>query len=133
MIPFAIYSKDLIKPKKIDVVLSQRDIAPTVYDLVLGNHTKEMPNFTGKSLISNKSFYTDYFRNGILGWIENNDIIELNTTTNKLTCFKLNNLNKESTSCTNLHEEMKKRALALTIKSQELLFKGKTKTFKKSK
>lgn len=133
MIPFAIYSKDLIKPKKIDVVLSQRDIAPTVYDLVLGNHTKEMPNFTGKSLISNESFYTDYFKNGILGWIENNDIIELNTTTNKLTCFKLNNLNKESTSCTNLHEEMKKRALALTIKSQELLFEGRTKMIKEYK
>ena len=129
MIPFAIYSEKLIEPKKIDVITSQRDIAPTVYDLVFGNYNKEMSNFTGKSLISNKDFYTDYFRYGTLGWIENNDVIELNTATNNLECFKLKNLKKENTECINNHELMKKRALSLTLKSQELLFNGRTEEF----
>lgn len=134
MIPFAIYSKKLIEPRKIDVITSQRDIAPTVYDLVFGDYNKEMQNFTGKSLISNKNFYTDYFRYGTLGWIEDNDVIELNTATNKLECFKLNNLEKESTECINKkHQPMKKRALSLTNKSQQLLFKGKTVEFKENK
>ena len=133
MIPFAIYSKALIQPKKVDVVLSQRDIAPTVYDLILGDHSKNMPNFTGKSLISNKKFYADYFTNGILGWIETNDVIELNTITNHLECFVLNNLNTEKIACNDKHEEMKKRALALTLKSQELLFSGETKKIKEYK
>lgn len=133
MIPFAIYSKDLIKAKKMNVVLSQRDIAPTVYDLTLGNSEKEMKNFTGRSLVSNQNFYADYFRNGILGWIEGNNVIEINTTTDKLNCFKLENNHKINTVCEDKHLKMKERALALTLKSQELLFKGKTQEFNEYK
>lgn len=133
MIPFAIYSKDLIKAKKMNVVLSQRNIAPTVYDLVLGNSKNEMKNFTGKSLISNEKFYADYFRNGILGWIEKNNVIEINTSTDKMNCFKLKDTNKINITCKNEHLKMKERALALTLKSQELIFKGKTQEFNKYK
>lgn len=133
MIPFIIYSNKLIDPKKLDVVLSQRDISPTIYDLVLGNSKKEMPNFTGKSIISSEKFYADYFKNGILGWIEKNDIIEINTTTNEMKCFKLKDFDKVRTTCNNINNKMKERALSLTIKSQELLFKGETKKIKEYK
>lgn len=133
MIPFAIYSKKLIKAKSYDVVLSQRDIAPTIYDLVLGESKKDMDNFTGKSLISNQNFHTDYFRNGILGWIENNDVIEVNITTNDLNCFTLNDLEREKINCLAKHKNMKQRALSFTKLSQKLLFEGKTQEFNKYK
>ncbi|WP_072682432.1 LTA synthase family protein [Arcobacter sp. LA11] len=133
MIPFAIYSKKLIKPNLKDVVISQRDIAPTIYDLTIGNSEAEMKNFTGKSLISNKNFYTDYFRNGILGWIEGNDVVEINISTNALECFKLEGQQRDKTVCEGKHQNMKNRALSFTKLSQKLLFEGESKSFNQYK
>ena len=128
LIPFAIYSKKLIKPKYYDVMLSQRDIAPTINELVLGKNINKN-GFTGKSLFSSDIFFADYFKNGILGWIENNKLIEIDIKTNKQKCFNLNHLTKESTSCNKEFNSLKTRALSFTKVSQELLFEGKTKEF----
>lgn len=133
LIPFAIYSKDL-KAKYYDVVLSQRDIAPTIYDLVFENNSEEKKNFTGKSLFNeNNEFNTDYFHSGVLGWIEENNVVEISINSTKSKCFTLNGLSKEKTSCNDLHKDMKKRALSFTTVSQKLLFEGKTQEFYKYK
>ena len=129
MIPFAIYSKKLIKPKHFDVYLSQRDIAPTIYDLTIGSYKTTMSNFSGKSLFSDKKFFADYFHNGILGWIEEKDIVELNTATQEQECFKIVNFSKVKTQCSPKHDSMNTRALSFTNISQELLFSGKSSEF----
>ena len=128
-IPFAIYSKKLIKPKEYNTILSQRDIAPTIMDLAIGDYKKQTPNFSGKSLLSDNVFFADYFHNGILGWIENNNLIEINSATNKMRCFNLNGLKKESVNCSKMHQNMKNHALSFTNVSQALLFSGETDKF----
>jgi len=128
-IPFAIYSKKLIKPKSYDTILSQRDIAPTIMDLVVGDYRKLTPSCSGKSLFSDNDFFADYFHNGILGWIENNNLIEINSAINKMECFNLNGLKKESANCSEMHQNMKKHALSFTNVSQTLLFSGETDKF----
>ena len=133
MIPFAIYSKNL-EAKYYDKVLSQRDIAPTIYDLVIGKDEKEKKNYTGKSLF-NKSdeFFTDYFHNGVLGWIEEDSIVEINTSTNDIDCYKLDNFDKIKQECTEESSKLKNRALSFTTVSQKLMFEGKTKEFNEYK
>jgi len=128
-IPFAIYSKKLIKPKEYDTILSQRDIAPTIMDLAIGDYVKLTPSCSGKSLFSDNDFFADYFHNGILGWIENNNLIEINSATNKMRCFNLNGLKKESVNCSKMHQNMKNHALSFTNVSQTLLFSGETDKF----
>jgi len=128
-IPFAIYSKKLIKPKEYDTILSQRDIAPTIMDLAIGDYVKLTPSCSGKSLFSDNDFFADYFHNGILGWIENNNLIEINSATNKMRCFNLNGLKKESVNCSEMHQNMKNHALSFTNVSQTLLFSGETDKF----
>ena len=131
LIPFAIYSKKL-EAKYYDVVLSQRDIVPTIYDLVF--NSEERKNFTGKSLFNeNNRFNTDYFHGGVLGWIEENNVVEISINSAKSNCFTLNGLSKEKTSCNDMHKDMAKRALSFTTVSQKLLFEGKTQEFYKYK
>ncbi len=133
LIPFAIYSKKL-EAKYYDVILSQKDIAPTIYDLVFENNSKDKKNFTGKSLFNeNNQFNTDYFHSGVLGWVEKNNVVEININSAKSNCFTLNGLSKEKTECNDLHKDMTKRALSFTTVSQKLLFDGKTQEFYKYK
>lgn len=133
MIPFAIYSKKHIQPKYIDSILSQRDIAPSLYDLVIGLKKDNKMSFTGKSIFRTNKFYADYFHNGILGWIENTDLIEVNTSTLKMSCYKIQNYTKKKKSCSSKNLQMKHRALSFTTTSQKLLFDGKTQDFYKYK
>lgn len=128
LIPFAIYG-DKIEAKYIDKLIAQRDISPTLLDITLGDYKKIAPYFTGKSLIQDEIFFVDYFHNGILGWIEDKKVIEINSATNKQKCFELNNLSKTATKCDNKHELMKQQALSFTFLSQKLLFKGETNNF----
>ena len=123
-IPFAIYSNKLIKPKFYDVIVSQRDISPTILDLVVGGYKQIAPNFSGKSLISDNKFFADYFHNGILGWIEKDNLIEINTATNHIKCFGLKGLQKINTICNKNNTNMKNHALSFTNISQKLLFSG---------
>ena len=131
IIPFAIYSKKLIEPKYFDTYVSQRDIAPTVLELVLGSYNTLAPGFTGKSLLNDNNFFADFFYTGVLGWIEEDNLVEVNMATNTKKCYKLNNFDKEKIECDTVHESMKNRALSFTKVSQSLLFEGKTKEFKK--
>lgn len=128
LIPFALYHKDL-KPKNYDVFLSQRDIAPTIYDLVIGDYKKDKINFSGKSLFSDKHFFADYYHNGILGWVEGHSILEINLVTQQKRCFRIEYFRHQQVACSEEVLSFEKHALNFTYISQKLLFSGKTKNF----
>ena len=128
-IPFALYSKQLILPKYYDTYLPQRDIAPSVYDLVIGNYKTSNIAFSGKSLFQDNNFFADFYHNGILGWIENHHLIQLNLTNNNLKCFDINQLDINETKCIDKSIELKNHALSFTKTSQDLLFSNKIKNF----
>ena len=128
-IPFAIYAPKQIKPKYVDVVLSQRDIAPTVADLTLGDYKKIFPNFSGKSLLRDKVFFGDYYHNGLLGMLENGNIAEYNIAAKKITCFKLDGFEKKNVSCDSVHAKLKRQVVDFSGVSQQLLFSGKVGAF----
>jgi phosphoglycerol transferase MdoB-like AlkP superfamily enzyme len=126
MIPFAIYSKKLIKKKYYDMVISQRDIAPTVLDILNYKYKNIPKSFSGKSLLVNNNKFADYYHNGILGLVQNNNVIELNIFTKYLKCFNMNVFKKEPIECSSIHLKMKMDLLSFTNISQKLLFTDKS-------
>ena len=130
MIPLAFYSKNLITPQSMDSIVSQRDIAPTLYDLAIGNYKKEKQSFSGKSLLQDSRFFADFYYNGIIGWIEGNQSIELNSATEKKGCYKIVGFQKVAQKCTQEHERLQEHALSFFNLSQTLLFNAKTTSFK---
>jgi phosphoglycerol transferase MdoB-like AlkP superfamily enzyme len=130
-IPFAIYAPKFLKPKKLNTILSQRDIAPTLYDLVIGNYKEKGLPFSGKSIFSDKYFFADYYRSGFLGWIEDENIVETNLQNADYKCFRFKNFYKEPRVCTDKDKKLNNHALSFTKVSQKLLFEDKIETFKK--
>ncbi|WP_297486063.1 LTA synthase family protein [Sulfurimonas sp.] len=130
-IPFAVYAPQYIKPQYKDIIMSQRDIAPTIADLTLGDYKKIFPNFTGKSLMRDRKFFADYYYNGLLGMVKGNEGIELNLETKNLKCYSVNNFNKENHKCKSIDTQLKKEVLGFTKVNQTLLFNGKVEEFKK--
>ena len=128
LIPFGLYHKDL-KPELKDVILSQRDIAPSVVDFIYGDYRSHLPNSSGKSLFSDSKFFAEYFQNGILGWIEGDDAIEIDISSGQYKCFKNEGVTQTSVPCKHLHKNLYHNALSFTNISQKLLFEGKTKEF----
>lgn len=128
-IPFAIYSPHYIKPEYKDVVLSQRDIAPTVADITLGDYKKIFPNFSGKSLVRDKVFFADYYHNGVLGIVEGDRGVEYNIAAKQLRCFDLAGMQKSQTLCKERYEELKRNILGFSGVSQKLLFDGEVEKF----
>ncbi len=130
-IPFAIYAPHYISPSYLDVVLSQRDIAPTVADIVLGDYKKIFPNFSGKSLLRDKVFFADYYHNGILGIVKDNILLEYNIATMTSQCYKSDRISKQKVQCTPEYDDLKNEILSFTSMSQKLLFDGNVDKFKK--
>jgi phosphoglycerol transferase MdoB-like AlkP superfamily enzyme len=128
LIPFALYHKDL-KSKYYDVILSQRDISPSVVDLIYGDYRSHLPNASGKSLFSDKNFFAEYFQNGMIGWIYKDDGIEIDISSGKYSCFKLENIKQHYVTCKELHKKLYNDALSFHTISQNLLFKGESKKF----
>jgi len=129
LIPFALYHKDL-QAKEYNTYLSQRDIAPMVYDLLYGNYKESNLSFSGKSLFHDKTFFADYYHNGILGWVERDSILELNMATQDYNCYKIINFKDKEIKCQENIIALKNRALSFTQLSQKLLFSGETHKFK---
>lgn len=129
MIPFALYHKDL-KPLYKDKFISQRDIFPTLLDVLYGTNNKYKQDISGKSLISSNNFFADYYHNGILGWIENDNILEINIVTNQKSCYKIDNFKDIKIDCNPNILSFEKRALSFSNISQKLLFDGDVKKFK---
>ncbi len=120
LIPFAIYAPNILTAQYKDVIMSQRDIAPSLYDLIIGDYTKTQ--FSGKSIFRDAYYFADYFHNNVLGWVEAEDIVEINIQTGDFLCFKLNILQKQAVKCENKHEDLKNHALSFTSYYQNLLF-----------
>lgn len=128
LIPFAIYHKDL-KPKYYDDYISQRDISPSILDLLYGDYHQKNNSFSGKSLISDSHFFADYYHNGTLGWIEGQKAMEVNIHTKKRRCYDISSYKDVEITCDKETEQFSDKALSFTTISQKLLFSGDTKAF----
>ncbi|WP_301098712.1 LTA synthase family protein [Otariodibacter sp.] len=127
LIPFAIYSPKL-KARYIDQFISQRDVAPTLTDLVIGNYHQYTPTFTGKSLLQDNDYIADYYSNGVLGVVKGNLSVEI--VNDKLTCYDVANYHPENIICPSQAGEYANQVKVLTNLQQSLLFTGKTRDFK---
>ncbi|PSM53105.1 alkaline phosphatase family protein [Campylobacter blaseri] len=128
MIPFAIYSEAL-EPKKIDSYISQRDIAPTLVDIVLGDYKKISPFFTGKSILRENNFFADYYHNGVLGVVKDNIAIEI--IEDKMSCYDVSNFKEIPITCPKNSSFIANQIKSFTNVNQDLLFKGEIKEFAK--
>ncbi|MBE8232402.1 MAG: hypothetical protein HAW67_01610, partial [Endozoicomonadaceae bacterium] len=125
-----LYHKNL-SPMYYDTFISQRDISPTILDLLYGSPNKMKQHFSGKSLVSDTNFFADYYHNGLLGWVEGNTALELNLTTKEKTCYDISSYKDIKIECNEQTLTFANKALSFTAISQKLLFSGKTNTFKK--
>ncbi|MBI5193668.1 MAG: sulfatase-like hydrolase/transferase [Nitrospirae bacterium] len=131
-IPMLIYAPDIIKPRHLTRAVSQRDIAPTVMD-ILGI---SMPSsFAGKSMLRDDEppYFAEFFNAGYIGWIEG-DLLMVLSVKNPAqhNCYKYRDdtLLKNVIPC-GIHEtDLLHHAMAFTQRSQTLLFKGHTSDFK---
>ena len=123
MVPMAM-SIPHVGAKNIPFATSQRDIAPTILDAL---HLPPSPSFTGKSLLSSKVFFADYFHHQHLGWIEGDDLLRINVISGETMCFlwRQDLLLKHSQPCEG-KARLKQHALGFTHWVQHALFSGKT-------
>ena len=128
-LPFLIFSTEQDFPsKKINALASQRDIAPTILDLLNGS----APWFTGHSLLQEQTtYYADYFTGGTLGWIENEKLVEQHINSGKLTCYNWrDNFNLQQKRLCDAEDQLQaQRGLSFTSYSQNLIFSGKTQDY----
>jgi len=129
LIPFTLFATDdSVPPLKLDTLVSQRDIAPTVAQLLGG----KVPAFTGRSLLKDGPRAADYYHQGLIGWVEKDHVVEINIlgtgeAKSYLRTGPLATLKAVAPDA--LHTRMVKEALAFTKRSQALLFEGKTLEF----
>lgn len=131
-IPFLIYAPGLVKPEKINVVASQRDVAPTILDLL---NIPVPGSFAGKSLWQRKDnfHFADYYHNGTLGWIEKDILVEISLfSRDKPVCYawQVDPDLSRPVLCPVYLESKIERAKYFTYYTQKLLFEGKTTGFK---
>ena len=128
LIPFALYSEKL-PPKYIDEFVSQRDIAPTILDLTLGDYKKIAPHFTGKSIVRKNNFVAEYFHGGILGVVK--DKIAVEQIGEQVRCYDVSTYRQREIPCRSDTQELLNEVKSFTNISQDLLFQGKTMEFDK--
>lgn len=125
-IPFLIYAPDIVKPQQLALAASQRDIAPTILD-VLGDSS---PAFTGRSLLQPmQTRAADFQYSGHLGWIEGEQLIRFRLADkSNLNCYQWRRdfLLQKPQPCTDSALRMQDRALAFSRRSSLWLFAGKT-------
>lgn len=125
-IPFLIYNKGSISAQHIDRVASQRDIAPTVLDLM----NMPIPEyFSGKSLLrsDNAPYFASYYHSGILGWIEDGYLVEIPLADpEQFSCYdySADKLQNNKLPCPPGARKNRNRALAFTETMQTRLFTG---------
>ena len=125
-IPFLIYHKNNVKAQKVNRVVSQRDIAPTVLNIMNLNVPQ---NFTGKNLLStnNPPYFADYYHSGIIGWIEDDLLLEVSISDpTNYSCFNYltDKLLKNKINCPKGAILQRDHALAFTVKNQNVIFNG---------
>jgi len=128
-IPLAIYAPGLIQPKQIPIAASQRDVAPTVLEMV----GVSAPWLAGKSLLNEQAYrFAEYQHGGHIGWIEGDRLTDfLLADGSQQSCYNWRSdpLMRSPLPCSSEEETMKQRAIAFTQYSMKLLFSGKTAQF----
>lgn len=125
MVPFLIYYPG-ISARRINAVTTQRDIAPTILDIL--NLPNKSKHFTGRSLIGNEIFYSDVFHNGEFAWFENKKMFIFNSKDNSTKSYEFGENIRELVKIENDPTAIQ-RAKAFIQKTQDLLFIGETKKF----
>jgi phosphoglycerol transferase MdoB-like AlkP superfamily enzyme len=138
LIPGAIYAEGLVPVKRLNHFVSQRDIAPTVLDIL------DLPpsaSFSGKSFYvsaenkpANTVFFSDYYDSGSIGWVSGHKIVETNINhPDTMSCYSIDADKMVITSerCNAQSKKLSEQALQFTSYSQDRLFKGETKQFYK--
>lgn len=129
-IPFLIFNKNKVKPRVVDRIASQRDIAPTVLDLM---NMASPRYFAGKTLLrsDDKPYFADYYHGGMLGWIEDGYLLEVSVADpDNFSCYDVavDALQENTMPCPGSAKKNRNRALAFVKKLQSQLFNGKTTT-----
>lgn len=137
-IPGIIYSEDLIPAGRVDYFISQRDIAPTVLDIL---DLSPVSSFSGKSFYTSAEgkpgdevYFSDYYDSGSIGWVSGHKIVETSISSpDVINCYSINTNNMATTSkkCDAQDKKLSEQSLVFTSYSQERLFKGETKQFYK--
>lgn len=130
LIPFAILAPGL-EPDMQDVIASQRDIAPTLLQLL---NISIPSHFSGFSLLNAASqpHYADYYHQGMFGWVEADRAVEFPIAApGQMKCLSFEHgLDSDHIiPCEPNAVGMQQRALAFTHISQSLLFRGETTSF----
>jgi len=130
LVPFAIYAPGLIAPEQLAGAATQRDIAPTITDL-LGIPA---PAWAGQSLRRPwKRRFAEYYHEGTLGWIEGPTLVEipLVSTAAQPRCYdwRTDTFEQTSTACPDDLARQVARATAFTAYSQDLLFASRSREF----
>lgn len=131
LIPGVIYSEKLVRPGRVERYVSQRDLAPTVLDLL---NIKPSPSFAGKSLYGSDQdeYFAEYYSAGSIGWLNGDLMVETNVgLPDKFKCYSLQQglLKLQAEECGERGSLLSKQSLAFTAYSQDRLFKGKTRQF----
>ena len=128
-IPFAIYAPGLIAPRNLDLAASQRDIAPTLLDLIGLPHA----DLAGDSLLHPRpEHFAEYQDAGRIGWFAGPRLVDFDAATGAdLRCFDWTGEPgmQEPLACGDGDERARDRALAFTHYSMDLLFSGHTAAF----
>jgi len=135
LIPGAIYGEAIVPVKKLDQFVSQRDIAPTILE-ILGLPASF--SFAGKSFYSptekesDDEYFSDFYNSGNISWVRGREIVETNISQPEIVnCYSIDvetmmALGKE---CDAQSEQLSEQSLVFTSYSQERLFKGETEQF----
>lgn len=128
-IPFAIYAPGLIAPRNLDLAASQRDIAPTLLDL-LGLPYADL---AGDSLLHPRAeHFAEYQDAGRIGWLAGPRLVDFDAATGgDLRCFDwtADPAMHVTLTCGDGDVRARDRALAFTRYSMDLLFAGRTAAF----
>lgn len=123
-IPFALFSTDgLVPPTQIPHIVAQRDIAPTVLD-ILGGATRD---FTGHSMLEGRPTQADYYHRGTVGWVEGLSGIEfpaMGSEPGTALSFEQGILKPQKIQWGIEQDHMRDRAIAFYRHSQAFLFRG---------
>jgi len=137
LIPGAIYAEDIVPVKKLDQFVSQRDIAPTMLEIL---DLPASPSFAGKSFYKSvekepdDEYFSDYYNSGSIGWVRGHEIIETNISQPEIiNCYSIdvNAMSLTGVECGVRAKKRSEQSLVFTSYSQERLFKGETKQFYK--
>jgi hypothetical protein len=128
-IPFALYAPGIVAPQTIEFAVSQRDIAPTLLDLIGLPAT----GLEGESLMHPRPQHVaEYQHAGRIGWFEGSRLVDFDAASGgDLRCLDWlqDPAMQNPRRCETDDEASRDRALAFTRYSMDLLFAGETEHF----